>query len=199
METSILSFKHIDYRDSAISCNRQKHVLIDLDFKNLESIRSLVGGDFITAYIKKMCIENTAVPKGTMDTYNYISKSKTVVHYPKQKKLIETTPFDENMETSLQDLDKSLNRQEPAIALLSTTFFLGEKTDLSANHFTTVIGRKYNNSSKQCEYHLRSSFGTNCSIYKPEVKANCIDGNIWIGEKDLRKYLKDVTTFTPQK
>lgn len=54
-------------------------------------------------------------------------------------------------------------------------------------HASVVVGRRWNDSTRSCEYLIRNSWGSGCGSYK--VKQNCEGGNIWVPEKTLRHNL----------
>ncbi len=77
--------------------------------------------------------------------------------------------------------------------------------DPNSSHASTVVARRFNQNTHQCEYLVRNSWGPSCDKYntdKYECKitskdpkpANGIydDGNIWVNEKDLGKAMTDM-------
>ncbi len=57
------------------------------------------------------------------------------------------------------------------------------------SHSMTVVGQKWNAHTKSCEYHMRNSWGEDCSIYASDIKASCHQGYIWVDEKILKEKL----------
>lgn len=57
-------------------------------------------------------------------------------------------------------------------------------------HASSIVGRRFNSSTKQCEYLIRNSYGSSCDGYDSHLE--CDQGNLWIAKKYLRPVLYDV-------
>lgn len=53
-----------------------------------------------------------------------------------------------------------------------------------ANHFSTVIGRRYNKQRDQCEFQIRNSWGNYCP---QDGTIICENGNFWVSRTTLMK------------
>lgn len=61
-------------------------------------------------------------------------------------------------------------------------------------HASTIIGRKYDEKTKACEYKLRNSWGPECDSYLKSPEVRCVHGGaIWISEATLKRSLIDAT------
>lgn len=65
-----------------------------------------------------------------------------------------------------------------------------EPNDRSSNfHASTVIGRRWNAKTNNCELLVRNSYGRGCS-YRPEIE--CDKGNLWVPKHLVDLYLRRV-------
>jgi hypothetical protein len=62
-------------------------------------------------------------------------------------------------------------------------------------HASTVIGRRLNPKTNQCEYLIKNSWGNECP---KKSKIECIDGNLWV-EKDVLKNSLSAVSFISTK
>jgi len=61
------------------------------------------------------------------------------------------------------------------------------KTPLKKLHTSPIVGRRFNDDANTCEYLIRDSHGTDCSIY--DSRYACENGNVWIAENRIYKNL----------
>jgi len=54
---------------------------------------------------------------------------------------------------------------------------------ISELHTSLIVGRRWNQSSKSCEFLVRNSWGTTCSRYDSIYQ--CEDGHLWVPERAL--------------
>lgn len=59
-----------------------------------------------------------------------------------------------------------------------------------ADHTSTIVARRFNPQTNQCEYMLRNTWGRGC-IYHESYE--CEDGHIWIPENVMRRSVREVT------
>lgn len=60
-----------------------------------------------------------------------------------------------------------------------------DTTKNQSNHAVTVVGRRFNSKSRQCEYLVRNSWGRSCAGY--DRRLDCEEGNIWIPKSQIIK------------
>ncbi len=101
---------------------------------------------------------------------------------------------------SVRQLDLKLESSEPVGLYYDADLLESKPGRLNKNyiHFSTVIGRRFNVETFQCEYLLRNSWGTNCKLYPKHYQLNCKDGNLWIPRVDILKSMGGVYTFKPK-
>ncbi|MDH4468725.1 MAG: hypothetical protein QE271_11765 [Bacteriovoracaceae bacterium] len=63
--------------------------------------------------------------------------------------------------------------------------------NIGALHTSSIIGRRFNQVNRQCEYLIRNSWGESCERYLPRF--TCEAGNIWVDETTLKKNILLVT------
>ena len=90
-----------------------------------------------------------------------------------------TSPYD------LSELDKLLDRDEPAALAISGDFLQTGKPDLQHNHAVAVIGRR-TAAGGQCEYLIRNSWGKSCKHYAPRFREACGLGQLWLKRSEIR-------------
>lgn len=84
----------------------------------------------------------------------------------------------------LETLNWKLDSNEP-IALTYKSKMI--RKDLDGNHISVVIGRKFNEVTKNCEYKVRNSWGSKIP-FTLASKVKHEDGNFWISEAEIRKF-----------
>lgn len=100
----------------------------------------------------------------------------------------------------IQQIDESLNTDEPVSigydidALLK----LPEAESKPYLHASTIIGRRLNPISLECEYFIRNSWGQD-SCPKKNKFIDCTDGNFWISQKKLKENVFEVTSLKIKK
>jgi hypothetical protein len=55
---------------------------------------------------------------------------------------------------------------------------------LSELHTSPLVGRRWNNSEKTCEYLVRNSYGEDCSV-RYDQSYDCESGNVWLSESKI--------------
>lgn len=61
-------------------------------------------------------------------------------------------------------------------------FLKGEPEVLVGSHASTIVGQLWNPVTKQCEYHIRNSWGKSCDNYPQFIRDRCANGQFWITE-----------------
>ncbi|MFM6930381.1 MAG: C1 family peptidase [Bdellovibrio sp.] len=59
------------------------------------------------------------------------------------------------------------------------------------DHSSVIVGRRFNQSSGQCEYLIRNSWGKSCGFYDSSYA--CEGGNVWIPKAKVLKGARDAT------
>ncbi len=70
------------------------------------------------------------------------------------------------------------------------------RQSLSELHTTLILGQRYSNERKECEYLIKDSHGPDCTQYSPEWE--CESGHLWVGEEALKGALVS-TVFLQEK
>ncbi len=95
-----------------------------------------------------------------------------------------------------QKIDEALNRGkkgEPSIIGYNVCRHTRRCKDTDkANHYSMVIGRRWNKSSMTCEYLVRNSWGSDPGYYRDNVSDNH-DGSFWIGQGELESTMDEAT------
>jgi hypothetical protein len=84
-----------------------------------------------------------------------------------------------------EDVNYLLGNNKPFIILYDACALVGN-CEQSMNHLSVVIGRHWNEASKQCKVKIRNSWGRSCSTTVPGV--DCDEGNYFIDIKKLAQY-----------
>lgn len=63
----------------------------------------------------------------------------------------------------------------------------------NSQHAVSVVGRRLNRKTGNCELKIRNSWGTGCDAYREPYASTCSNGHIWISESDLAPSLTSVT------
>ncbi len=92
-------------------------------------------------------------------------------------------------EELIKSLHKELNSKSPAAIRYHPAFLKGKRKP--GNHASTVVGRRFNNEMKSCEFLIRNSWGSDCKAYSPQYAdpSNCNNGHIWVSEANLHQII----------
>lgn len=65
----------------------------------------------------------------------------------------------------------------------------------SALHASVIVGRRFNQESKSCEFLVRDSYGPNCedSNGRPRYRVPCENGSFWVDDRKLIAELRSLT------
>lgn len=110
-----------------------------------------------------------------------LAKTCPIQDVPELKNL--TMETDGNIKTLYKTMDDQLDKGnivgiEYVAQVLTEGYKKGDK--LIANHASSIVGRRFNEATKSCEYLLRNSWGTSCKTYSEEYE--CKDGSAWVNE-----------------
>lgn len=75
-----------------------------------------------------------------------------------------------------------LSAKKPFIIGFDSNPFRKNKQE-GGGHAAVVVGRRWNETSKNCELLVRNSWGGGCDYYRSDIK--CEHGNFWASEKEL--------------
>lgn len=80
-------------------------------------------------------------------------------------------------------MNKQLNRGR-LVGIDYDSRILSDRTNNSVNlaelHTSSIVGRRWNNSQKECQYLIRDSHGNQCSRY--DASYECLGGQVWMNE-----------------
>lgn len=92
---------------------------------------------------------------------------------------------DSNKKTMYQTMDDQLDKGNIVGIGYISEVLKNYKTDVwFSNHASSIVGRRFNEETKSCEYLLRNTWGRSCSGYSENIE--CKDGHAWIGENYLK-------------
>lgn len=88
----------------------------------------------------------------------------------------------------IDKLDEMLTKKEPATVVIDFELIknASESTSNDDNHAATIIGKRPNELTGECEYLLKYTGGDKCPN-KKKIDLECVDGNFWIPKKTLEK------------
>jgi len=133
-----------------------------------------------------------------------VKRSCEPVLIPKQWRVYEWEPEvlhseprgEDAAEITLTVIDQQLKKRNPVmIGISSETLTVPEsgyrgKTFRDIDHSVLVVGREWMESTQECYYQLKNSWGLSCKDYP---SALCKDGVLWVREKDMKTMTGAVT------
>lgn len=106
-------------------------------------------------------------------------------------------------EMIIEKADEVLTTGNPLTLVYSSELLLkGVNYKGIPDHASTIVGRKYNPTSGQCEYLVKNTWGSNSCDTKSEPSIKCEQGNYWVPRTALRNntnyisWLSEVNTTT---
>ena len=96
----------------------------------------------------------------------------------------------------LNSIDSQLGKERPIVIHAKSNVFYNDQVE-NDGHAMTVIARRLNNQTKQCEYFFRDSVGQNCSFYKTEYEWDEKSGGIWVQQSQIEKIIKETNYLVP--
>jgi hypothetical protein len=143
-----------------------KNLTID-DFKKVFSRKELSAFQMILELQKINC-KNRFVPKNKFNMVSGLKGKREV----------------------LKEIDDQLEKDNPISYNFNANFLLPLKDQPGFdNHYASIVGRKFNEETKTCQYLIRNSWGRNCTQYPPPYNKQCDEGNIWVNEDIIHKNL----------
>lgn len=153
-------------------------------------------------------IFNTLFPNLTEDDINSIGSNDQITVYKKllsfnklncQYKKIRSLKISlkNGLSTSpnlINDVDIQLEKNNPVVINYNAGFLVNN-ADLKAyyNHYSSIFGRRLNKETNKCEYLIRNTWGTDCSVYPKEIQKKCEAGSVWIEREQINKNLINVS------
>ncbi|WP_413580776.1 C1 family peptidase [Bdellovibrio sp. HCB288] len=142
-----------------------------------EVVKTSSKRDFINNLREKSC-------KRIPAKYEVVTMTKQGFHSKIYDKLNRSRPEKDYA----QALDEQLSSKNPVGVSIDANGFSDRRSpaltyDNSAPHAVSVVGRRFNESTGQCEYLLRNSYGAGCSGYDSTLE--CTKGMIWMPKPDL--------------
>ncbi|WP_413586806.1 C1 family peptidase [Bdellovibrio sp. HCB274] len=135
-------------------------------------------GQFINNLREKTCKDRI---KGNLKTENFWVKGI----YPEGVDHLEAA----------RSIDQQLSAKNPvALALDANAFYDRSVVSVRGKigaHAVSIVGRRFNKASGQCEYQIRNSWGTGCSSY--DTAYECKNGQFWMNKADVLKHTYGVT------
>lgn len=103
-------------------------------------------------------------------------------------------------EKIMDKLDQLLQSEVPSSVSYDWDFIINDKdfTKKESNHSSTIIGRKLNPETNQCEYLIKDTAGNRCpknTIYKCDPQ----NGTIWVPRENLQKNIYEVNWLVKSK
>lgn len=117
------------------------------------------------------------------DSFNYLS----------QQQCNDKIPLNEEIRVgsgTIDEIDHALD-QGGIISVAYYTDMLGVPSEVSdtgepiESHSSTIVGRKWDESSGRCQYLLRNSWGEDCAQYSNQAQIDCESGSLWVYEDEL--------------
>lgn len=103
-------------------------------------------------------------------------------------------------EKIMDKLDALLDQNNPASISYDWDFIKNPKSYIAkeANHSSTIIGRRFNSETLECEYKIKDSAGNRCpkkSMYECDKST----GTIWVPKSNLKKNIYEVNWLVKAK
>lgn len=130
------------------------------------------------------------------DLYAYFCQNSRINVVSKPKIIWESILRLNNKDQLLKTLNKKLSLKTPVAISYFVGFFKNDESPKSASdlHESIIVGRRWNDKSKNCEYLIRNTWSTRCTGYaNPRIRSACDRGNLWLDEKTLKDNLIGLT------
>lgn len=169
-----------------------------LDEDVLKVVDKLSGSAFVSAVISAKCKESIPLPQGKVMKYGLNMEYKCDSKDLDPSFHCWATPTGSD-DLPVEKLDQRLSLGEPVgisydeRLLLSRPGYLNTQRD----HVSTIIGRRFNEETQQCEYQLRNSWGADCTKYAVKYQKGCNNGTLWIPRVDLLMSAEQISEFIP--
>lgn len=134
-------------------------------------------------------VRNALLSGAGGDSFQYLSQEQCRERVSMEE--FKTDVFPVSREGDARNAIDSLLDGESIASVNYETDFLGqERFDdngelLDNTHSSTVVGRRFDEESGRCQYLLRNSWGSDCSVYSAAQDIECDGGNVWVNEDVL--------------
>jgi hypothetical protein len=152
------------------------------DQKLLELLQNSSAYDFPNKVADKLCSQH----------------SKAVVQ--KDDVSVIAAPYTDTLKSlAVQAINRQLDNQNIVAYAYRASVLIDPHAAITwdSAHMSVLVGRKWNSQSKQCEYLIRNSWGSDCKPYNksPIFKNRCEAGYVWIPEDIMKKSMIGVSYF----
>jgi hypothetical protein len=160
-----------------LAYGRTRELFPNLGVKDFQDILTVIGDrnlDFFEKLDDKNC-------KDKRNAYGVTEKS---VH--------ELNSKNSDEKGFLNAIDEQLDKNN--VSAIGIQFSMLSAKGASGLHAVNVVGRRYNEEKKSCEYLLRNSWGLGCSkSLKQDLCAKEHSGHLWVSRDTLKDGLVNVT------
>ena len=87
--------------------------------------------------------------------------------------------------TATDFIKLGLNNGLPIAIGFDSNLLLGGSYSKTANHVGIITEARFNSKTNRCEYRLRDSNGSDCNIYRKEIRNACDNGYIWLSPDEI--------------
>ncbi len=95
-------------------------------------------------------------------------------------------------------INKSLSLDVPVGIVYDSHKIFGKDarvTPVGYNHESSIVGRRWNKKTNQCEFKLRNSWGPDWCPKKAFPAHRCEAGNVWLTDKELEPFIVATTSI----
>lgn len=108
---------------------------------------------------------------------------------------LEVTKDESKFSAQKRKLDEVLNAEIAVGMGISSKAFAPGAT---GGHAISIVGRRYNKKTKECEYLIRDSKGTDCTYQYEELTKNCEMGHVWMKPSYLEEHMDYLIYVKPK-
>ena len=119
-------------------------------------------------------------------------KSKVDPKLAKSLKVKAVYDFDNSRDDRIKIIDQQLTRKSVVTVQFNAGRLFYNDSSLWAPHVNLINGRQWNEQRKRCEYRMINTWGNSCEDLKNPL-LTCQNGEIWVGETFLDRFLNSVT------
>lgn len=174
--SGIISEQPSNIEDLNVSCSNLQNgwtdIFSNLDLNDFTDVIAHAGDrDMLNQLIRRNC-------RGKRLNGEFDIKSKGVGILTRAKHLVE-------------DIDDQLNSENIVGISYYASLLENPYGSKSGGHASSVVARRFNESSGSCEYLIRNSWGDGCNYYSSRYE--CENGQIWIPQEYLERMLFEIT------
>ncbi len=122
------------------------------------------------------------------------------------KNKVKTKPIDfiisnknDSRSSKIMKINQRLNEGKPVGVNIDVAILKNREFVLSENnkniHAVSIVGRKWNYNTQECDFILRNSWGRRCTMYDPRYKCDEETGYLTISSKSLENGIYDVVAI----